>query len=560
MRNALLALWLVLAAASPGDIHAGSPAGSAVRRRRAALELGAVEPLAASAKSAASTDVPSQRSIGRRLQAFDRAFTEARENDRDAGSPPAVPEVSLEAIKPVNGSGDGDGEEKRARRRAARGTASALWVAAYRGEGAEVRELIGGGADVDERNHNGTTPLYVAAQNGHRAVAELLLDAGAEVDAESRLGSTPLLAAAHNNHARLVELLLERGASPNSGTKRTGQTALWQAAFLGHIKVVEVLLDNGADPNLPGTLKGATPLYAAVHRGHKDVVLLLIESGASATVPLNNGATPLHMASALTRPDLVEILLRHGADPARVDGRGNTAADVVKIASGGDDDSQVAEILGLLQQARNLGQRPEAGGPVVAPMMAAPAQGNVSAVGSSSRELKVSAAMILVPTIAGVTIVVALLSAVRMRGGFSRSRSFDLDPHVKLNDLLSKGISNRALQLRLGLDGRDGYSSSPNSFCPTRRWDVDESEDSRVAAGVRGRPGGAGRSSHHVRWSKGDSSAFSSPSSSTEDSRTLWDAFVLGTRGGMVGLGQRRGETAGGVARAAIEVGRKTSL
>ena len=79
-----------------------------------------------------------------------------------------------------------------------------------------VRELLRGGANVDQAEKDGATPLFMASGLGHIEVVRKLLAAGADhtltwiIDDQRK--ETPLEAAHRNGHHRIVQLLEECGA------------------------------------------------------------------------------------------------------------------------------------------------------------------------------------------------------------------------------------------------------------------------------------------------------------------------------------------------------------
>lgn len=54
-----------------------------------------------------------------------------------------------------------------------------------------TKALVDGGANVNAKTIEHTTPLLQSAINGHVAVAKLTLERGADVDAEQTNGTTP---------------------------------------------------------------------------------------------------------------------------------------------------------------------------------------------------------------------------------------------------------------------------------------------------------------------------------------------------------------------------------
>lgn len=82
-----------------------------------------------------------------------------------------------------------------------------------------VRELLGQGADVNQRNYKGQTALHCAAKAGFVHIVKELLNHGASVDAVDENGDTPLLTALRStikNKEKLLEVasvLVSAGAN-----------------------------------------------------------------------------------------------------------------------------------------------------------------------------------------------------------------------------------------------------------------------------------------------------------------------------------------------------------
>jgi ankyrin repeat protein len=82
-----------------------------------------------------------------------------------------------------------------------------LHLAAFRGNEADVRDLISLGAVVNARGDLGMTALHYAAMCGHVAVAECLLSLGADRSLPDEFGQTPAKMAALGSHTHLAGLL-----------------------------------------------------------------------------------------------------------------------------------------------------------------------------------------------------------------------------------------------------------------------------------------------------------------------------------------------------------------
>lgn len=85
---------------------------------------------------------------------------------------------------------------------------TALQMAARRGSGTVVNELLEAKADVDFADTSGGHPLTFAAASGHIDVVRLLLAAKADVDLANVRNETALTLAASNNHVGVARLLL----------------------------------------------------------------------------------------------------------------------------------------------------------------------------------------------------------------------------------------------------------------------------------------------------------------------------------------------------------------
>ncbi len=91
---------------------------------------------------------------------------------------------------------------------------TALTLAAERGLVALIPALVKGGANVNERGHDGTA-LAVAAEKGKTDVVKALLDANADPNLGDRNNQTPLMKAASRDHVDIIVLLMARCARPD---------------------------------------------------------------------------------------------------------------------------------------------------------------------------------------------------------------------------------------------------------------------------------------------------------------------------------------------------------
>jgi ankyrin repeat protein len=120
-----------------------------------------------------------------------------------------------------------------------------LHLAIYLKDEAKARSLIEGGADVNNRTPDGTTPLNRAIGEGLKDIAELLIARGADVNAGYYWGWTPLHGAAEEGRRELAELLIAKGANVNA-RDGGGRSPLWYAQDQDHTEIVELLRKHGA--------------------------------------------------------------------------------------------------------------------------------------------------------------------------------------------------------------------------------------------------------------------------------------------------------------------------
>ena len=134
---------------------------------------------------------------------------------------------------------------------AAAATLTPLYLAAARGDDAEVSMLLSTGkkSHFGMKDYRGWTPLHIASINGHASCVELLCKAGAELNEKDNGGGTPLYCASGSNHPSTVSILLAAGASVDSATNNSNTPLMW-AAFWGHSAVVRLLLEGGANREL----------------------------------------------------------------------------------------------------------------------------------------------------------------------------------------------------------------------------------------------------------------------------------------------------------------------
>jgi ankyrin repeat protein len=229
-----------------------------------------------------------------------------------------------------------------------------LFVAVRKGDHAQVRKLLGAGADVNTADKDGATALMHSVIESDVEMMKLLIDRGANVNAANSAGSTALMYAATN--LAKTRVLLDAGAdvhvkgkygSPMSVAVTTfGSTPVLKllaakgaeleprliagAAAMGDLEALQYLLNAG----VPSSGLTAAALSSAITSRCDACVRLLVEKGAPAngvrpngTLSSTVGATSggvLNDTVKRAMPELSQLLLDHGASLESRDREGFT--------------------------------------------------------------------------------------------------------------------------------------------------------------------------------------------------------------------------------------------
>jgi ankyrin repeat protein len=193
---------------------------------------------------------------------------------------------------------------------------SALDIAAFHGDVAEVRRLIATGAPTSSTGYGGATALEIAILQGYEEIAHALLAAGVSA------GSYPLhLAVTFRQHG-LVSTLLRDSAAINIKDDQ-GDTPL-NAAAGKRLVFKSSLLWGDADPAL---------LFGAYTAADVGIMQQLIAAGADIEAKDERGLTPLlNMVDYVVKFPSREFpwdFLASGANLNAVDFRGNNALHLV---------------------------------------------------------------------------------------------------------------------------------------------------------------------------------------------------------------------------------------
>lgn len=210
------------------------------------------------------------------------------------------------------------------------------------GEGrlSDVRHLLGGGIEINQRFSNGLTPLHFACVQGHKEIVEYLMENGATVNEVNVNGLTPLMSACSQGFFSLAKFLVSSGAIVNSlysnqdspllylCKARMKQTTLnigissihgfykicHSENTCGCLDLVKLLVEAGGDVNFVDC-DGMSPLLGFILSKHFGVAKFLIHSGANVNYVGKEGVTALLLTCQLKHSlELIETLVSAGAD------------------------------------------------------------------------------------------------------------------------------------------------------------------------------------------------------------------------------------------------------
>jgi ankyrin repeat protein len=208
---------------------------------------------------------------------------------------------------------------------------AAMREAAEKGHISRVRDLLGSGAHVNDRDEHGETALMWAASAGQRAVVVDLLAWGADPTLKDDQGRTAQARATAAGHAEVAQVLADPAAAiakVDDAARRLAEARrsalardydnsileLVDAVDAGKVSLVAKLLERGPIVN-DCDHEGRTPLMHAAARGDLAMLALLLTNGATVDNIDPKGRTALMQAAEQGRFGAV-MLLSLGRVPA----------------------------------------------------------------------------------------------------------------------------------------------------------------------------------------------------------------------------------------------------
>lgn len=159
-------------------------------------------------------------------------------------------------------------------------------------------------------------------------LVESALKRGVDPNLRDAQGQVALFLALRNDSPKVAVLLAAHPRTDIDAANDKGETPLMMAALRGQLELAQALLKRGAAVNR----EGWTPLHYAASGPEPKLVQMLLDRGAQIDAPSPNGTTPLMMAARYGAIDSAELLRQRGADIARRNQRGLSAADFARDA------------------------------------------------------------------------------------------------------------------------------------------------------------------------------------------------------------------------------------
>lgn len=142
------------------------------------------------------------------------------------------------------------------------------------GQLTKVRQLLGQGMDINQKDDDGLTPIMVAAKAGQIEIAKYLIKHGANINFYNFSDENAVLLAVQEKHFDILQLLLENKARPDIKIEKSGMT----------------------------------PLLVAIQNNELPAVKLLVDAGASTSEKNKEGFNALELAKKLNQAEIIEFL------------------------------------------------------------------------------------------------------------------------------------------------------------------------------------------------------------------------------------------------------------
>lgn len=206
-----------------------------------------------------------------------------------------------------------------------------LIEAAYKADTEAIRYLLGKGADPNESGLPcNFTPLQIATGQGQIDIMALLLDAGANVNQRDCNGTSALMIACAGGRKESVNLLLAHGADVSLKDRDDRDAACFAGKMKGNLADEMKFLcarkampiEKYSDPDPASKPWEYARLFNAVASGRADLVEASLKGGTNPNALGPGFGSLLVNATELKQLEIIKMLLTYGADPRAVGNAG----------------------------------------------------------------------------------------------------------------------------------------------------------------------------------------------------------------------------------------------
>lgn len=187
-----------------------------------------------------------------------------------------------------------------------------------------IKYLVSKKANLETKNPIGETPLSFAVRKSSLEIVEFLVDNGANIHHLNIYGENLICPACENENPKVLIYLLEKGLDINHISKN-GSSPLCTSLINSFSKQIKTLIEMGANVNFRNKNYGDTPLKLAVLKADlwgNSFVQILLEKGADPEISDDYDMTPVMYAISEGNIEAFKILFDYGADPYKLDNKG----------------------------------------------------------------------------------------------------------------------------------------------------------------------------------------------------------------------------------------------
>ena len=177
----------------------------------------------------------------------------------------------------------------------------------------DVENQIQQGANVNDKDINGTTALMYAALNKNPQIIETFINYKADVNAKNEIGETALMtAAAFNQNPEVIDTLIKYKADVNAENENEETALMIASTYNKNPAIIKTLIKHGANVNMKDKY-GNTSLMIAAKNKNLPAIRTLIKHGGDSKDNYKHNTLYIFIHSNITLDD-IKTLIKEGID------------------------------------------------------------------------------------------------------------------------------------------------------------------------------------------------------------------------------------------------------